>query len=189
MTQFCTRCGTQQSDEEAKFCSNCGNRITAGVEASTKEVIQPGREDEERVLRDTESEDFKARWTRATYTGSSKSTQYKLTNRMLYVTEGIFNTTSIQIPLWAVSDVSVVQGFEQKMSTFMRRLAQQQDENVGNVAVTINHTDYSGRDSITLHNIADPDEVRRLLNEHVGIERLAHNRRRQTHYYGHEPYH
>jgi hypothetical protein len=142
-------------------------------------------EEEERVLRDTEDEDFRTQAKRAYYT-SAKTSRYKLTSRMLYITEGVFNTKSRQIPLWAISDVSVLQSFDQKMSGFMRRLAKDEAEDVGSITIVLEHPDYTGDSSVTLHNVAEPNEIRRLIVDQARTERLAHDRRQRTYYYGQE---
>ena len=183
MTPFCSRCGAQQHDDEAQFCFSCGRPLTVGVAGrqQQKEIT----EEEETVLRENTSEDFKDAAKRAYVTGR-KSSRYRLTNRMLYLEEGIFTTTFRQVPLWAVSNVTVRQEFEQKLSNVLRRWMKEEPEDVGDVTLQLEHSDYSGESTITLLNVAEPAEIRRIINEASRIERLAYERRRKTHYYGQE---
>jgi hypothetical protein len=104
---------------------------------------------------------------------------------MLYVTKGMFVQTSSQIPLWAVSNVSMRQDmFTQVASNLVRWAIKQESEAVGDVTVELKHPDYTGDATVILQNIAEPDEVRRLINEYSHKERLTHERRKKTNYYG-----
>ncbi len=184
MTPFCSKCGAQQHDDEARFCFSCGRPLTAGI-AVPQQQKEIAEEEQEKVLRENMSEDFKDAAKRVYITGR-KSTRYRLTNRMLYVEEGVFTTTTHQVPLWAVSNVTVRQEFEQKLSSILRQWMKEEPEDVGDVTVHLEHPDYNGQSTVTLLNVAEPAEVRRIINEALRIERLAYERRRRTHYYGQE---
>ncbi|MBA3610903.1 MAG: zinc-ribbon domain-containing protein [Rubrobacter sp.] len=189
MAPFCTRCGTQQRDDEARFCSNCGYDLGVGGTTPSQATVpsQPQRaipEDQEKVIRDEESLDFKTMWRRASAT-QKKSTRYRLTNKMLYVNEGTFIVTSHQIPLWAVTNVSLRRDIMTQLgASLMSWASKEEHEDMGDVTVEVKHPDYTGEDTVVLQNIAELDEVRRLINEYSHKERLMHERRNKAHYYG-----
>ncbi len=55
---------------------------------------------------------------------------------------------------------------------------------VGTVIVHVQHSDYTGRDNVTLQDIEQPGTVRDLLNQYSSTEQLDHERRQQTRYFG-----
>lgn len=190
MVPFCTRCGTKQTDKDARFCSSCGHNLnTEGVAveqpSSSTQPQQRASEEYERVLRDEESADLKTTWSRASAASGKPSTKYRLTNKALYVTKGIFISTSTQTPLWAVTNVSLRREMMIQLAvTMMNWRSEEKQEELGDVTIESKHPDYTGGDAVVLKNIADPEEVRRLINEHSHRERLIHERRKKTNYYG-----
>lgn len=104
--------------------------------------------------------------------GRVVSKRYRITNEAIYFEQGVLSSTAEQVPLWAVRDIDVRQSIFQKQ------------RGVGNVAVRVQHSDYTGRDSVLLESVENPIGLRDLLNAHVQRARLDHDRRQRTHYYG-----
>lgn len=114
--------------------------------------------------------------TNAATAGKIARARYRMTSEMLYFDAGLVSTSSEQIPLWAVRDVDVKQTMTQKA------------RKVGDVIVHVQHSDYTGRDEITLESVEDPKRVRDLLNGHAQRARHEYQARDQTvHYQGAPP--
>jgi len=102
--------------------------------------------------------------------------RYRITSEMIYFDAGLVSNKSEQIPLWAVRDVDVSQSMTQKA------------RKIGDVVVHCQHSDYTGRDTVTLESVDDPKSVRDLLNGHASRARLDYQQRGQTvHYSGAPP--
>ncbi len=104
--------------------------------------------------------------------GRLVSCRYRLTNKALYFDEGLVTTVSQQVPLWAVRDIDIRQGFLQK-----RR-------GVADVVVTVQHSDYTGRSTVLVKDVEGALALRDLLNKHAQQERLDYQQRQQTRYFG-----
>jgi hypothetical protein len=104
--------------------------------------------------------------------GKVVSASYRLTNRAIYVREGVVTTTTQQVPLWAVRDVDVSEGMLQRT------------RGIGNITVFVEHSDYTGRNTVVLADVEEPGRVAQLINQHAHRERLAYQQRQQTRYYG-----
>jgi len=160
---FCTNCGNDAGN--ARFCGNCGQPMSAG--SGPAPAAMPTNQPEttlwEGASKELSSMASGGRLTKA---------RYRLTNKALYFEEGMLSTTSQQVPLWAVRDIDMKQSMTQKM------------RGVGTVIVHVQHSDYTGRDNVTLQDIEQPGTVRDLLNQYSSTERLDHERRQQTRYFG-----
>jgi membrane protein YdbS with pleckstrin-like domain len=98
--------------------------------------------------------------------------RYRLTDRAIYFREGVVTTNTQQVPLWAVRDVDVKEGMLQR------------SRGVGTVTVLVEHSDYTGRNRVVMADIEQPGQVAQLINEHAHRERIRHQQRQQTRYYG-----
>lgn len=107
--------------------------------------------------------------------GKMVSAKYRITPEMIYFDAGLVSSKSEQIPLWAVRDVDVNQTMTQKA------------RKVGDVVVHCQHSDYTGREQVTLESVEDPKGVRDLLNRHASEARHAYQQRGQTVHYSGTP--
>lgn len=179
---FCTECGRQQPTNAAKFCFECGTPLATGGSVSMQQNESPAPA-QETILWEGAP---KISLTLSTETRLA-SARYKLTNRVLYLEEGLFTTTSQRIPLWAVRDANVRQDVQQKMhNVFSWWKEQEESEDVGDIIVHVEHPDYSGEPTVTLRNLGQYTEVAHMINEASRTERLAYERRQRTHYFGQE---
>ncbi len=167
---FCPNCGTKS--EGAKFCPNCGQVLAAQDTQHAMPAAQPVAPMPERAMEETLWEGASKELSSMASGGRFTKAKYRLTNKALYFEEGMLSTTSQQVPLWAIRDIDMKQSMTQKM------------RGVGTIVVHVQHSDYTGRDNVALQDIEGPGKVRDLLNQHAQTERLAHERRQQTHYYG-----
>ena len=55
---------------------------------------------------------------------------------------------------------------------------------VGTVIVHVEHSDYTGRDTVILQDIEGPLDVRDQLNKHAQRERRQHDQHQRTQWYG-----
>lgn len=167
---FCRHCG-HQYEGAAKFCPECGQPQTdvATVAQSQAPQEAPISQDEtEEVLWEGESKSMANRMSG----GKVVSARYRLTNRAIYFREGVVTTTTQQVPLWAVRDIDVSEGMLQR------------SRGVGNVTVFVEHSDYTGRNTVVLADVEEPGRIGQLINQHAQRERLAYQQRQQTRYYG-----
>lgn len=107
--------------------------------------------------------------------GKMVSAKYRITREMIYFDAGLVSSKSEQIPLWAVRDVDVNQTMTQKA------------RKVGDVVVHCQHSDYTGREQVTMESVDDPKNVRDLLNRHASEARHAYQQRGQTVHYSGTP--
>lgn len=171
MSPLCSKCGAQQQDEQARFCSMCGAPLATAVSpASQQQQSQGASQEQEReaTVMEGESKGLTSVATSGRYTEQ----RYRLTNRMLYVEDGTFTTDSTQVPLWAVHDVDMRQSMIQK------------SQGTGDVIVHVEHPDYNGEPYVKLKSVEQPSEIQREINHHRRTERIEHDKRQKTHYYG-----
>lgn len=107
--------------------------------------------------------------------GKMVSAKYRITTEMIYFEAGLLSSKSEQIPLWAVRDVDVNQTMTQKA------------RKIGDVVVHCQHSDYTGREQVTLESVDDPKGIRDLLNRHASEARHAYQQRGQTVHYSGTP--
>ncbi len=163
---FCRNC-SHQYQGVAKFCPECGPSQAPNA-AAPEQAPAIGETEAETTLWEGESQDL----TNAVSGGRVVTSRYRVTTRNLYFDAGLVTTTSEQIPLWAVRDIDMKQYLVQKL------------RGLGDVEVHVEHSDYTGRDTVLLRDIQSPASVRDLLNQHAQRERLAYQQRQQTRYYG-----
>ncbi len=166
---FCRHCG-HQYEGAAKFCPECGQPQTdvAAAQPQAPQEAPISQDEPEEVLWEGESKSMANRMSG----GKVVSARYRLTNRAIYFREGVVATTTQQVPLWAVRDIDVSEGMLQK-----RR-------GVGNITVFVEHSDYTGRNTVVLADVEEPGRVAQLITQHAQHERLAYQQRQQTRYYG-----
>ena len=175
---FCPDCGTEH--QGARFCPNCGipqrGSTAPGAHAAVATPSAPAS------IPEREEEDEKTVWegeaktvTKAATRGHLVTARYQLTNKTLYFQEGALSTRQQQVPLWAVRDIDVERSLTQKA------------RGIGTVIVWVEHSDYTGRNSVDLRNIENATDVGSLISRHAKHERLAYDQRKATRYYGHTP--
>ena len=168
---FCRNCGSEY-EGAAKFCPECGQPqspdVAANVTVTPQEKTQRPEDEPEEVLWEGESKSLTNRMSSGRVVGA----RYRLTNTMLYFREGLISTTTQQIPLWAVRDIDVREGMLQKT------------RGMGDIIVHVEHSDYTGRNTVEMRDVEQPGKVAQLLNEQAQRERFAYQQRMQTRYYG-----
>ncbi len=93
--------------------------------------------------------------------------RYRLSNEYLYFDAGLISSKGEQIPTWSIRDVDMKQSIKQKALR------------VGNVVVHCQHDDYTGRAEVVLEGIADPRDVRDLINRVASTARDSYLRKHQ----------
>ncbi len=104
--------------------------------------------------------------------GRLSSCRYRLTTKSIYFDEGLLSSNSQQVPLWAVRDIDVRQGMIQNA------------RGVGTVIVHVEHSDYTGRNTVILQDIEGSLDVRDQLNKYAQRERRKHDQHQRTQWYG-----
>jgi hypothetical protein len=167
---FCTECGYQH--DGANFCPECGHpqpgTSPRGATQATGETTPPPQEPPETAVWEGESKGMANRVSG----GSLVTARYRLTDRMLYFREGVATSRTEQVPLWAIRDIDVSEGFLQKRW------------GIGTVVVHVQHSDYTGRSNVYLEDIEEPGKVAQLINEHAQQAHLKYQQRQQTRYFG-----
>ncbi len=167
---FCRHCGYQY-EGAAKFCPECGQPQTdvpAAAQPQAPQEVPISQDEPEEVLWEGESKSMTNRMSG----GKVVTARYRLTNRAIYFREGVVTTTTQQVPLWAVRDIDVSEGMLQRA------------RGIGNVKVFVEHSDYTGRNTVVLEDIEEPGKLAQLINQHAQRERIAYQQRQQTRYYG-----
>jgi len=90
---------------------------------------------------------------------------------MLYVGAGVLSSAGIQIPLWAVRNVHVVQSVIQKARV------------VGDVVVDVEQSEYTGRGNIRLESVEEPHRVWELIDQLASEAQERHGDLSKTVYY------
>jgi Bacterial PH domain/zinc-ribbon domain len=166
---FCRHCG-HQYEGAAKFCPECGQPQTDVAAAQAQAPQEPpiSQDEPEEVIWEGESKSMANRMSG----GKVVSARYRLTNRAIYFREGVVAKTTEQVPLWAVRDIDISEGMLQR-----RR-------GVGTIKVFVEHSDYTGKNTVILDDVEEPGRVAQLINQQAQRERLAYQQRQQTKYYG-----
>ena len=160
---ICSNCGSRQT-EGARFCSSCGTPLDRRVPSRALRSPAPDTEAPEMTLWEGESHDT----ANVASGGGMVRAKYRLTNRMLYFQRSNLSTSTEQVPVWAIRNVTIRQTMTQKK------------RGVGTIRVWVEHPDFAGRVHVSLVDVEQPVVVWELINQHVQYERLAYERRKQT---------
>ena len=84
--------------------------------------------------------------------GKVVAARYRITRDQIYFDLGMLSSNAEQVPMWAVRDIDLKQSPTQKA------------RGIGDLAISVQHSDYTGRPVVVLESIDDPRAVRDLLN-------------------------
>ena len=94
--------------------------------------------------------------------GKIVTAKYRLTTDYLYIDTGLLSTKGEQIPLWAIRDCDLSQSLVQKA------------RGVGDLKITCQHNDFTGKQSVVLESIEGARDLRDLINREAKRARVEY---------------